>query len=196
MITHLSFFLCDVNKVLAPEHCHRINVSCLENKFFHTSEAAGDFYCATAIYVIFLSAATTLRVAVTRKNCWVSFTTPFLPQHPFMLYKGQVQRCWFARTLHNYTHRPGVYPGTKNRQKLIHTALNPTSELVSKQQGWGQAHLLHRGIHTLKVEVFTSVTLPHLTHTQVGRCCRSRSSCTWSCLHPTHEPLSMYSCSF
>lgn len=54
---------------MATEHCHRINVSCLENKFFNTHAAAGDYYCTTTVYAIFLITATTVSAAVMRKIC-------------------------------------------------------------------------------------------------------------------------------
>jgi len=60
---------------MAAEHCHRINVSCLENKFFNTYAAAGDYYCTTTVDAIFLIAATTISAAVMRKNCRVFYNT-------------------------------------------------------------------------------------------------------------------------
>lgn len=89
----------------------------------------------------------------------------FLLQHAsfhsilFLLWKGQVL------LLYETIKRPEKQvrksnQDAKSRQKLIHAALNPTLELVSKQQGWGQTNLLNRGIHTfLTEEFFTSVTL-------------------------------------
>jgi len=48
----------------------------------------------------------------------------------------------------------------KEQAEADHADLIPTLELVSKQQGWGQNSLLHRGIHTfLTGEIITAVTL-------------------------------------